>query len=74
MKNPSHKSPRRLGADVIAYLERINVPKILFQELVVKGKTAFPRCLIFLNRIDDLHLKSAQNRRFSVPLTSGRTK
>ena len=38
---------------------------------VVIEEFASPRCRIFLAKTDDLHLKSAQNGRFSQPLTSG---
>ncbi len=72
----SYFPPRRLEDNYLDGLITLHpeatIQKILLTSWVVKGKFASPRWPNFLSRIEDLHLKSAQNDRFSHPLTSGR--
>jgi len=38
-------------------------------DIGLQGEIAFRKCLYFPDKIDDLHSKSAQNGKFSHPLT-----
>jgi hypothetical protein len=68
-------SSKRLEVGLLAQGKRLKSddPNILFLEWVVNGIFASPNSSTSPAKIDDLHLKSAQNGRFSQPLTSGRS-